>query len=64
MINRCFVPEIQALRIILLKFLVLPILKLSHAPPPVLLVFFKFISFHLFHIPLILYRCGTSHVYI
>ena len=23
-----------------------------------------FISFHLFHIPLILYRCGTSHVYI
>jgi len=22
------------------------------------------VSFHLFHIPLILYRCGTSHVYI
>jgi hypothetical protein len=31
MINRCYAPEIQALRIVLLKFLVLPILRLSHA---------------------------------
>jgi len=25
---------------------------------------FILFSFHLFHIPLILYRCGTTHVYI
>jgi hypothetical protein len=35
-------------------------------PPPFWIIpsASDFISFHLFHIPLILYRCGTSHVYI
>jgi len=41
MMNRCYAPEIQTLRIVLLKFLVLPILGLSCAfffPPPLLFV--------------------------